>query len=110
LGNVLMALLAFAVVSSAGVGLALHSGALSIVTPHSGEACGHENNETGEGNETNDANETSQTAGFHVPGGDGNETGDHNETGHDEDKDMCEPNETSDQHEANEAADNETDD
>src|SRR5438552_2117457 len=115
-----MALLAFAVVSSAGVGLALHTGALSIVTPHSGEACGQENNETGEGNETNDDNETAQTVGFHLSGGDGNETGDHNETGHEtgdhnetgehDDKEMCEPNETSDQHEANEAGDNETDD
>src|SRR5437762_13298668 len=117
-----MALLAFAVVSSAGVGVALHTGMLSIVTPHSGEACGHENIETGEGKE-NDANETAQTAGFHVSGGDGNDTGDHNETGHDhnetedhnesgehDDKEMCEPSETSDQHEANEAADNETDD
>src|SRR5438309_4566402 len=110
-----MALLAFAVVSSAGVGLALHTGALSIVTPHSGEACGHENNETGEGNETNDDNETAQTAGFHVSGGDGNETVDHNETGHDhnetgehDDKEICEPNETSDHHESNEAADHET--
>src|SRR5438876_1069343 len=98
-----MALLAFAVVSSAGVGLALHTGALSV-TPHSGEACGHDNNESGEGNETNDDNETAQTVGFHVSGGDGNETGEH------DDKKMCEPNETSDQHEANEAADNETDD
>src|SRR5207247_10836759 len=77
-----MALLAFAVVSAAGVGVALHTGALSV-TPHSGEACGHDNNESGEGNETNDDNETAQTAGFHLSGGDGNETGDHNETGRD---------------------------
>ena len=57
-----MALLAFAVVSSAGVGVALHTGALSIVTPHSGEACGHENNETGEGNETSDHHESNEAA------------------------------------------------
>src|SRR6266480_7637830 len=72
--HLVLAVLAFALVSSVGAGVALHQAGyiLAGTAPSRGEACGHDHNETNDQNETGERNET---------GDRDNETGDHNETG-----------------------------
>src|SRR2546427_8915231 len=71
--HLVLAVLAFALVSSVGAGVALHQAGFgqTLVAPNNGGACGHDHNETNEQNETGERNET----------GDHNETRDQNETG-----------------------------
>ena len=115
MAHLVLAVLAFALVSSVGAGVALHQAGFILggSAPPRGEACGHDNNETngqdgaGEGNETGDhnetggANETAEHAWTPAVGGiqDRNETGDHdNDTAeHDDNGTSCEPNEVGDQ-------------
>src|SRR2546429_1431628 len=110
--HLVLAVLAFALVSSVGAGVALHQAGyiLSGTAPPRGVACGQDHNETndqaGEGNETGDHNETvgaNGTADHAFTPGQGeirdhNETGDHdNETAeHDDNGTSCEPNEAGD--------------
>src|SRR2546430_15356238 len=58
LANLVLALLAFGLVSSVGAGVALHQiGSQPLVVPHNGEACGHDHNETNDPDETAERNE-----------------------------------------------------
>src|SRR5438093_7325856 len=70
--HLVLVVLAFALVSSVGAGVALHQAGyiLAGTAPSRGEECGHDHNETNEQNETGERNET----------GDHNETGDANDT------------------------------
>src|SRR5712691_10800301 len=121
--HLVLAVLAFALVSSVGAGVALHQAGSgpTFVAPHNGEACGHDRNETNEQNETGErndagdhnetrdhnetaeANETAEHVGSPGQGEirDHNETGDHdNETAdHEDNGTSCEPNESGDHHE-----------
>src|SRR2546429_3999419 len=71
--HLVLAVLAFALVSSVGAGVALHQAGyiLSGTAPPRGEACGHDHNETNDQDGAGEGNET----------GDRKQTGDHNETG-----------------------------
>jgi len=110
--HLVLAVLAFALVSSVGAGVALHQAGYILTgsAPPRGVACGQDHNETndqaGEGNETGDHNETvgaNETADHAFTPSQGeiqdhNETGDHdNETAeHDDSGTSCEPNEAGD--------------
>ncbi len=115
MAHLVLAALAFALVSSVGAGVALHQAGYILTgsAPPRGEACDHDHNETndqggaaGEGNETGDHNETgaaNETAEHAWTPGvgeiqDHNETGDHdNETAEQEDQGAsCQPNEAGD--------------
>ena len=114
MAHLVLAVLAFALVSSVGAGVALHQAGYILAgsAPPRGAACGQDHNETndqdgaGEGNETSDHNETggaNETAEHAWTPGAGeiqgrNETGDHdNETAeHDDNGTSCEPNEAGD--------------
>src|SRR5437016_7617669 len=132
--HLVLAVLAFALVSSVGAGVALHQAGYILAgsAPPRGVACGQDHNETndqdgaGEGNETGDRNETgdhnetgaaNETAEHAWTPGlgeiqDRNETGDHdNETAeHDDHGTSCEPNEAGDQAGIGDSDTNETKD
>ena len=109
MAHLVLAVLAFALVSSVGAGVALHQAGyvLAGAAPHNGEACGHDHNETNDQNETGERNETgghdNETA-EHLSAPGHAEIRDHNETGdldnetaeHDDNGTSCEPNEVGD--------------
>src|SRR5437870_13002793 len=68
--HLVLAVLAFALVSSVGAGVALHQAGFgqTLVAPNNGAACGHDHNATTEQNENGERNET----------GDPTRTPDHN--------------------------------
>ena len=121
--NLVLAVLAFALVTSVGAGVALHQAGngQTFVAPHNGEACGHDHNETNDQNETRERNETgdhhNETAEHastpgHAEIRDHNETGDlDNETAeHDDNGTSCEPNEVDDHSGIGDSETNETKD
>src|SRR2546430_10767988 len=67
--HLVLAVLAFALVSSVGAGVALHRAGFgqTLVAPNNGEAFGHDHNETNEQNETGERNETGDQNATRVP-------------------------------------------
>src|SRR5712692_6333771 len=120
MGSFLMAVLAFALVTSVGAGVALHTAGTA---PHANEdlQCGDDHNDTVEHNgthevnESRDDNETAEhtAAAGHLERSEHNETRDHNETAEHGDRDdgeVCGPNETSGSQESMDRDVNETED
>ncbi len=135
MAHLVLVVLAFALVSSVGAGVALHQAGyiLAGTAPPRGEACGHDHNETNDQNETGERNETGDRdneTGDHNETGDANDTAehtwtpgqgeiqDHNETGdhdnetaeHDDHGTSCEPNEVGDHAGMDDSDTNETKD
>ena len=128
MAHLVVVVLAFALVSSVGAGVALHQAGyiLAGTAPSRGEECGHdhnetneqnetgERNETGDHNETGDANDTAEQMWTPSQGEiqDRNETGDHdNETAeHDDHGTSCEPTEVGDHAGMDDSDTNETKD
>ena len=96
MGSLLMAVLAFALVTSVGAGVALHSAGTA---PHANEGlqCGDDHNDTVENHGAHEVNESR----------DDNETAEHGDR---DDGEACGPNETSDHPESMDRDVNETED
>jgi hypothetical protein len=118
MGHFLMAVLAFALVTSVGTGVVLHSTGI-FPQANAGVQCGddhkdtvkhdgaHEVNESREDNETDDRTVTPGPDHSETRDREANETGEKNDI---DDKEVCEPNETVGPQESMERDVNETED
>src|SRR6267378_1271236 len=84
MGHLLMAVLAFALVTSVGAGVALHTAGTSPQTT-AGVPCGDDHNDTADHHGAHEVNETRDH--------EANETAEHGDS---DDAQACEPNETGD--------------